>query len=158
MTLNLFESAIVDNEENEFFRGHGKYLVPSQDYDGHLHGAHMGGHARTYAELSTDHSKRFDEAFLNFMKSLEVNEEDLTHLLANMSSYFGQKSRGGFPESSIFNDKTSLGSRILRDYMVKIYRAKFLKEAQDKILRHAEFIRKKGSTILMETIEDLQMV
>lgn len=29
--------------KNQFFRGQHKYFVPSRDYEGHVHGAHMGG-------------------------------------------------------------------------------------------------------------------
>lgn len=57
---------------------------------------------RIYAEESTEHSAAFDKAFLIFLDSLDVSKEDLNHLLANLSSYCSQKSRGGFPESHLF--------------------------------------------------------
>lgn len=150
---NLFESAIEDNETNMFFRGEGRYFVPSPDYEGHVHGAHMGGHARTYADRSESNSTTFDKAFLEFLKSLSVTEEDLDHLLANLSAYYSQRSRGGFSFCRLFDDPTSIESILLKDYLVKVGRSSFSSSAEDQIARHAAFLRKKGYSLLSNIIE-----
>lgn len=155
MTNNLFELAIAADEVNAFFRGEGKYFVPSPNYEGHVHGAHMGGFARTYAEKSDVHSDRFDQAFLVFMQSLDINKKDLNHLLANLSAYFSQKSRGGFLTSVIFSDMSSAGSRLLGSYIAEIYKSPFSREVQDQIMRHAKFISSKGNSVLSEIVENL---
>lgn len=154
---NLFETAVYQNETSSFFRGEGKYFVPSPDYEGHSHGAHMGGYARTYADSSLVCSREFDQAFLAFIESLKVCKEDLNHLLANLSAYFAQKSRGGFANSNIFSNKASKGSTLLKDYMAEISKSQFSKEVRDQILRHVKFTGKKGNALLMEIVEDLLM-
>jgi len=155
MTTNAFEEAINSNELNAFFRGEGKYHIPSRDYNGHMHGAQMGGAARSYAEQSSSHTNDFDKGFLNFIESLDVSCEDLNHLLANMSSYFGQKSRNGFPDSILFDNASSLGSLLVIDYLKKIDQASFANEVKDQVLRHAKFINNKGSSLLNDILIEL---
>lgn len=148
MTTNLFETAVNKKEITDFFRGNGKYLIPSPDYEGHVHGALIGGCARTYAELSPSNMKIFNDAFIEFLKSLEVSKEDLNHLLANLSSYFSQKSRDGFVDSHLFENESDLSSGILKEYLKNIYQAPFIDEVKDQIGRHVKFTKKKGFSLL----------
>ncbi len=150
MTSNLFEAAIEKDEIDDFFKGKNKYFVPSQDYEGHVHGAHMGGCARVYAEKSKANTEAFDKALLQFLNSLEVSREDLNDLLANLSSFFAQKNRGGFNQSRLFESKESMESSMLYDYLNKIYQSSFSEEVKDQINRHAKFANKKGNSLLAD--------
>jgi hypothetical protein len=154
MTNNLFQIAINNNEIAEFFRGQGKYFVASRDYDGHVHGAHMGGCVRVYVEESPENSESFDNAFLLFLGSLDVSKEDLNHLLANLSSYCAQRSRNGFPDSHLFDDREKQAWIDLNCYLYKIYNSPFQNEVKDKIMRHANFINKKGYRFVIDIISN----
>lgn len=158
MTINLFELAINSNEVNAFFRGEGKYLIPSPDYDGHVHGAHMGGAARSYAEQSSSNSKDFDKAFLSFIESLNVSSEYLNHLLANMSSYFGQKSRNGFSDSVLFDTTLSPGSLLVSAYLKHVDQSSFADDVKGHVLRHTKFINNKGSSLLNDIVNELSNI
>lgn len=148
MTLNLLEVAIENNEAEDFFRGRGQYHIPSPDYEGHLHGANMGGFARVFAESSEINSTAFDNAFLVFLQSLAVSKEDVGHLLSNLSSYFALKNRGGFPDSRIFENSTSQGSVMVLKYLEEVNESALIKDVKDQVLRHAKFISGKGNNLL----------
>lgn len=156
MTINYFEDAIEKSEIPEFFRGENKYFVPSRDYEGHVHGAHMGGCARVYAEHSKTNARAFDAAFLQFLNSLSISKEDFGHLLANLSSFFAQRSRGGFPESDLFNDTESPESYALREYLKDIYESPLRAEIEAQADRHAKFISRKGYNLLENIIFDVK--
>lgn len=158
MTINLLEFAIKNNQVGDFFRGKGQYFLPSPDYEGHVHGANMGGFARVFAEQSNLNSTIFDDAFLFFLKDLAVSKEDVGNLLSNLSSYFSQKSRGAFSESIIFLNSSSQGSLILQKYFSKINHSSFVAEVKDQIVRHAKFIRNKGSSLLIDIVDDLHNI
>lgn len=155
MTDNLFESALAATEVEAFFRGTGKYFVQDLDNRGHVHGAQMGGAARTFADQSESNANIFDEAFLTFVKSLNVTKEDLSHLLANLSSYFGQRSRGGFQNSHLFDSKVNSGTVLVRNYLEKIKNSPFGDEVNEQINKHANFINRKGSSLLSEMIAEM---
>lgn len=157
MKNNLFEAAILSNETSDFFRGYGKYNIPSPDYEGHVHGAQMGGAARTYAEKSEECSENFDRAFIDFLNSLSISKEDLNHLLANLSSYFAQKSRGGFPHSKLFEASSSSGSVFVKEYLKKIVQAPFFLDVKASLGKHAAFINKKGFSLLVDIVNDLDV-
>lgn len=148
MTNNLFKSAVEKRETNDFFRGERDYFVPSPDYEGHVHGAMMSGHARNFADESVENARIFDELFIEFIQSLNVNREDLNHLLANLSSYFANRSRDGFAESNLFESNGSPGYIELYNYLGKVINSEFCKEAKDQIEKHSKFIEKKGSNVL----------
>ncbi len=156
MAINLFECALSSNEVNYFFRGEGRYHVASLDYDGHVHGAHMGGHARIYADLNSSNCISFDAAFLSFLQSLSPSIEDLNHALANVSSYCAHKNAGGFSQSKLFVSMTSLGALSLREFILRINQMPFAEEVSDQINRHAEFMRRKGSDILINILEGIK--
>ncbi len=156
MKNNLFEFAIDLNETNQFFHGEGRYHVPSSDYEGHVHGANMGGHARTHADLNSSNCKRFEAEFLFFLRELSPSKEDLSHALANISSYLSQKSAGGFAQSKLFETKTSPGALILRDFIKRINQMPFATEVANQINRHAEFARKKGNDTLIGILDDIK--
>ena len=158
MTKNLLVYAIENNEEDDFFRGRGRYHVPSPDYEGHVHGAHMGGYARSFAEESVENSIAFDEAFFSFVKSLTVSEEDVEHLLSNLSSYFSQKSRGGFSDSKIFEIPSTPGSILIKKYLEKISSSPVIEKVKSKIHVHAQFISGKGYSLLADIIKNLGVV
>jgi hypothetical protein len=156
MKNNLFKMAIESNSAPAFFRGQSQYFVPSPDYEGHVHGAQMGGAARVYAEESSYHSKEFDEAFLIFLDSLDVSREDLNHLLANLSSYFAQKSRGGFPDSHLFETHDNPEWNILNEFIQKVFDSSFFEDVEAQIKRHAIFIDKKGYNFLLDIVLKLK--
>lgn len=155
MKSNFLEYAIHSDEVGDYFRGNGKYFVPSQDYDGHVHGAHMGGDARVFAEASLSNSIAFDESFLTFLNTLLVSKEDVSHLLANLSSYFAQKSRGGFSNSKLFENLSSPGSVLLKEYISKVKESAIIFEVKEQILRHAQFIKLKGSGLLENIVGEI---
>jgi hypothetical protein len=155
MMNNQFESALAANDFEAFFRGIGKYFVQDPDNRGHVHGAKMGGAARTFADQSESNARIFDEAFLTFVKRLSVTKEDLSHLLANLSSYSAQKSRGGFKHSNFFDNKDSAGIALVKLYLEEIKNSPFGNEVKEKIIKHANFIDRKGSNMLIEIISDI---
>ena len=157
MKSNILESAILSNETNDFFRGYGKYNIPSPDYEGHVHGAQMGGAARTYAEKSEVCSENFDRAFMEFLNSLSISKEDLNHFLANLSSYFAQKSRGGFPYSKLFETSSSSGSVFVKEYLNKIVKAPFFQDVKVSLVKHAAFINNKGFDLLIDIVNELEI-
>ena len=141
MTTNLFKSAIASNQVNEFFRGDGSYHVASPDYEGHVYGANMGGHARTYADFNLSNCKQFDVEFLKFLGSFLPSKEDLNHLLANISAYFSQKIRGGFANSKLFESDSSPGSIAVKEFLLKVKKTSFAAGVDSQINRHAVFMR-----------------
>ena len=153
MSKNLFESAINKNETNDFFRGNGKYFVPSPDYDGHVHGANIGGYARVFAENNKKSMMEFEHAFILFLQSLEVSKEDLAHLLANLSAFFAQRSRNGFSASCLFKKKEAIEYQVLLSYIKKIRCSSFFEDIKDQLQRHANFIEKKGECVLSDIIQ-----
>lgn len=154
MKYNLLEVAIEADEIGDFFRGNGKYFRSSPDYDGHVHGAHMGGAARVYAEESSSNTMIFDKVFLGFLNGLTVSKEDVGHLLVNLSSYFAQKSRGGFSESKIFESDSSPGSIAVKLYFSKVKQTPVISEVKEQIQRHARFIKEKGNSFLDDFVKD----
>ena len=148
MTNNLFEVALEKGEVNSFFRGEDNYFIPSPGYEGHVHGAHMGGCVRVFVEKDTLNAERFDEAFIEFLKGLELNKSDLNHLLANLSAFFSQKSRNGFSKSRLFNSEKTLEYKILFDYIKSIYQSDIYNDSKEQLARHASFIERKGYPIL----------
>tara|TARA_R110000796_G_scaffold200583_1_gene316591 strand:+ start:775 stop:1260 length:486 start_codon:yes stop_codon:yes gene_type:complete len=161
MINNNFQKAIESGSVHDFFRGKGSYFIPSPDYDGHVHGAQMGGAARVYAEESREHSKEFDKFFLEFLEflefldSLEVSEDDLNHLLANLSSYCAQKSRGGFTYSFLFENQNGPEWNSVNRYLNEVSKSSFFGNVKSQIARHANFINKKGYKFLSYIFETL---
>ncbi|MBB1316797.1 hypothetical protein H5123_03970 [Shewanella sp. SR43-4] len=155
MTNNNFQKAIQSGNVYDFFRGKGSYFISSPDYDGHVHGAQMGGAARVYAEESREHSKEFDKFFLEFLDSLEVSEDDLNHLLANLSSYCAQKSRGGFTYSFLFENQNGPEWDSVNRYLNEVSKSSFFGNVKSQIARHANFINKKGYKFLSYIFETL---
>ena len=154
MKYNLLKVAIEADEIGDFFRGNGKYFKPSSDYGGHVHGAHMGGAARVFAEESSSNAMIFDKIFLEFLNDLTVSKEDAGHLLANLSSYFAQKNRGGFSESKIFESDSSPGSIAVKLYFFKVKQTPVISEVKEQIQRHARFIKEKGNSFLDDFVKD----
>jgi hypothetical protein len=155
MINNNFQKAIESGSVHDFFRGKGSCFIPSPDYDGHVHGAQMGGAARVYAEESREHSKEFDKFFLEFLDSLEVSEDDLNHLLANLSSYCAQKSRGGFTYSHLFENQNEPEWGCVSRYLNEVSKSYFFENVETQISRHANFIKKKGYKFLSDIFETL---
>jgi hypothetical protein len=155
MINNNFQKAIQSGNVYDFFRGKGSYFISSPDYDWHVHGAQMGGAARVYAEESREHSKEFDKFFLEFLDSLEVSEDDLNHLLANLSSYCAQKSRGGFTYSFLFENQNGPEWDSVNRYLNEVSKSSFFENVKSQISRHANFLNKKGYRFLSLIFEVL---
>lgn len=155
MNENLFQIALRNKEIGDFFRGNGRYKVQSQDYEGHVHGANMGGAANVFCDLSLENSKIFDRAFEDFIKSLDVSKEDFSHFLANISSYAAQKSRGSFLNSRLFESNKTIASKLVREYIKKIDSSPFGKDVAAQFNRHLKFTTSKGLNLLNDSIVDL---
>ncbi len=155
--VNLFELALNNKETDNFFRGEGVYFVPSPDYEGHVHGANISGHAHTFLKASSDNGKKFDDSFINFIKDLSLTEADLSNFLANFSSYVAQKSSHKLPGSNLFLEMDSLESTLVKNYLLKFKSAGALNEYKDKLNTHASFACRKGNEILKKILEELEM-
>ncbi|WP_444929947.1 hypothetical protein ACJJIF_19540 [Microbulbifer sp. SSSA002] len=151
--VNLFEVALNNKETNCFFRGRGVYFVPSPDYEGHLHGANISGHVNTFLKASPENGKKFDDAFIDFIKGLSPTESDLFHFLANFSSYVAQKNANKLPGSNLFLELDSLESTLVKDYLLGVKKAGDLSQYKDKLNTHADFAYRKGNKILKKILE-----
>jgi len=154
-TENLFEIAIEKNESNEFFCGKGEYFVRSPDYDGHVHGAHMGGWVESFLKDDIKNSQVFSTVFVSFIENLDITKEDLNHLLANLSAYFALKNTGRLVNADLFSDNNSNEIVPLEKYLKAIFNSPVFDEEKDRLYRHANYMKSNGNDVFLRIIESM---
>lgn len=152
---NLFTAALKTNETNSFFRGEKNYFVRTPDFDQHNHGANLGGHVESFLRSGNGNAEVFDKAFLKFLESLEVNKEDLTHFMANLSAFFALKNRGRLEGSTLFRSLNSNESKLVKSYLTQISNSEIYFSEKDRIYIHANFISKNGNDLLLNVLKEI---
>jgi|GEM_PF-1811533 len=155
MVTNLFEVSIGKNESNSFFRGEKNYFVKTPDFEQHNHGANLGGHVESFLRMSNTNAKIFDRVFIDFIGSLEITKNDLTHFMANLSAFFALKSRGRLVGSMLFKSSKSIESRLVKSYLIEISKSDFYQSEKDRLYLHANFISRNGNDILLKTLREI---
>ena len=154
--VNLFKKAIDTGEVADFFRGTGEYFVPSPDYEGHVHGANLGGHVESFVEQTRTGAQDFYDAFIEFLKGLDVSKEDMNHLLANLSAYFALKSKNRLVGTDFLNDIDSTEASLIKNYLLLLKEHSILDEEIEKIHRHARYMESNGNRIFTEILNDVE--
>ena len=152
---NLFAAALKKNETESFFRGEKNYFVRTPDFDQHNHGANLGGHVESFLRASNDNAEVFDKAFIKFLESLELNKEDLTHFVANLSAFFALKNRDRLERSTLFKSPQSAESELVKNYLAQISNSEIYLSEKDRIYIHANFISKNGNDLLLNVLKEI---
>ncbi|MBB1403884.1 hypothetical protein [Pseudoalteromonas sp. SG45-1] len=153
---NLFGISIKSNETNSFFRGEKNYFVRTPGFDQHNHGANLSGHVESFINCGDDNAEIFDEAFINFLGSLEVNQEDLTHFMSNVSAFFALTHRGKLKRSRLFRYYRNSESFLINHYLKKVSNSELYSSEKDRIYKHADFISKNGNVILLNALKEIE--
>jgi len=151
----LFEASIRQNQTNSFFRGEKSYFVRTPDFDLHNYGANLGGYVKSFLRASNDNAEVFDKAFIKFLESLEVNKEDLTHFMANLSAFFALKNRDKLERSMLFKRTRSVESELVKNYLSEISNREIYFSKKDRIYIHANFISKNGNDLLLNVLKEI---
>ncbi len=152
----MFEASILNNETNGFFRGEGNYCVRIPGFDQHNHGANLGGHVESFLNCSDGNADIFDEAFVRFLKSLEVNKEDLTHFMSNISAFFALTHKGKLKRSRLFRYYRNSESFLINHYLKKVSSSELYSSEKDRIYKYADFISKNGNDILLNALKEIE--
>ncbi|ABC30496.1 hypothetical protein HCH_03764 [Hahella chejuensis KCTC 2396] len=153
---NTFEYAPNHNEIDDFFRGKDRYFVRSPDYFGHVHGANISGQVCRFVAESEESGEKFEEAFLAYMAGLDMTGEELSHLLANLSSYFAEKNRGRMAGVNLFSSHDSPAALLLRRYLALLHHAGLYDAVKPELEIHASYIEKLGSDVVFACMREVE--
>ncbi len=116
---NLFSQAINSRETNAFFKGECRYFLRNRENGEHAFLSHMTGWVVSYVESDPQNTFHFDNAFIAYLASLSLTDQDFHSLQMNLIAYQRLKERNLLDRSKLFDTGSTKAAALTEHFLFK---------------------------------------